>query len=120
MAGHPARSDALTRKPITAEQGGEGQQPHAPQQVAEEVGDGGGLGAERDDDAGGDGGGAGEAEYGEPARRAQRGDDQGRPDRGDADRWPRSAAQVDAMAAWNSQDQFVWGLRALLTGTAAG
>ncbi|MFD4355102.1 TetR/AcrR family transcriptional regulator [Nocardia sp. NPDC058518] len=37
----------------------------------------------------------------------------------DADRWPRTAAQVDAMAAWNSQDQFVWGLRALLTGIAA-
>ncbi|MGW0636079.1 TetR/AcrR family transcriptional regulator [Nocardia salmonicida] len=38
----------------------------------------------------------------------------------DAERWPRSAAQVDAMAAWNSEDQFVWGLRALLTGIAAG
>ncbi len=38
----------------------------------------------------------------------------------DVDRWPRTAAQVDAMAAWNSEDQFVWGLRALLTGIAAG
>ncbi|MFD5174887.1 TetR/AcrR family transcriptional regulator [Nocardia sp. NPDC058379] len=37
----------------------------------------------------------------------------------DGTRWPRTAAHLDEIAAWNSVDQFVWGLRALLTGMTA-
>ncbi|WP_278261391.1 TetR/AcrR family transcriptional regulator [Nocardia sp. AG03] len=38
----------------------------------------------------------------------------------DAHRWPRTAAHLDEIAAWNTVDQFVWGLRVLLTGMTAG
>ncbi|WP_280307352.1 TetR/AcrR family transcriptional regulator [Nocardia neocaledoniensis] len=37
----------------------------------------------------------------------------------DPHRWPRTAAHLDEMAAWNSVDQFVWGLRTLLVGMTA-
>ncbi|WP_280347939.1 TetR/AcrR family transcriptional regulator [Nocardia neocaledoniensis] len=37
----------------------------------------------------------------------------------DIQRWPRTAAHLDEMAAWNSVDQFVWGLRTLLVGMTA-
>ncbi|MGY0501649.1 TetR/AcrR family transcriptional regulator [Nocardia sp. FBN12] len=37
----------------------------------------------------------------------------------DPDRWPRTAAHLDEIAAWTSVDQFVWGLRVLLIGMTA-
>ncbi|WP_084458018.1 TetR/AcrR family transcriptional regulator [Nocardia caishijiensis] len=37
----------------------------------------------------------------------------------DVDRWTRTAAHVDEIAAWTSVDQFVWGLRVLLVGMTA-
>lgn len=36
----------------------------------------------------------------------------------DAGRWPRTVTRLDEMAAWNSEEQFVWGVRALLDGIA--
>ncbi|MFD3743652.1 TetR/AcrR family transcriptional regulator C-terminal domain-containing protein [Nocardia sp. NPDC058633] len=37
----------------------------------------------------------------------------------DSSRWPRTAAHLAEIAAWTSVDQFVWGLRVLLTGMTA-